>query len=59
VLARRNQSQSGVGARAAGGHHLSWRNEGLERLGFLEGLKDRRFRVREREFGECFSGEHN
>jgi len=59
VLACRNQSLSGAGARAGGGRHLSWRNEGLERLGFLEELKERRFRVREREFGECFSGEHN
>jgi len=38
---------------------LSCRNEGLERLGFLEGFKERRFRVKEREFGECFSSEHN
>ena len=49
ALAHRTHSQRGASARAAGGRHLSWRNEGLERWGFLEGLEERRFRVRERE----------
>jgi len=31
---------------------LELEDEGLERMGFLEDLRKRRFRVRERDFGE-------